>query len=478
MADTQDLYLEELASEDQARYRWQGGWEQGRVLPLEFHVKGRREPLRETCLVTRHGPDIAPALDMEGPPLVLHSTVLELPTPLASALQLLKARSWEEFRRLLEGWTHPCLNFIYADVRGNIGYQLAGRIPHRGEGQGLAPLSGWSGQHQWRGYIPFEELPSLFNPPSHYVASANDRMVGDDYPYALGLDWADDFRVRRIRRVLEGKRRHSLADFQGLQMDQYSLVAEQLTPWLLKVARQEQDLPEAARLLEGWDSRLSSETAAAALFQVFVSHLQHALFQPQLGPLTEHYLGKGVHPILPANSYAWRSASKLLAIVQEGGPPWLKGPAFEQQARRSLREAWVWLEQHLGPDPSTWRWGDLHQLSLRHIFGSVRALAPLFNIGPFPLGGDTNTVNAASFATWSGYEVTGFTPSLRYVVDLGDPARSVSVIPGGQGGHPLSRHYADQMSLWLQGRYHPMLLNREALGQHIEARLLLKPAKA
>ncbi len=481
MVDTADIYVERVDSENSRRYQYDGRWEEGEVVREEIRVRGRAEPVVEEVLVTRHGPDIGPALAGETRCLTLRSIALDGVGLLGPSYRLAQARDWESFRDALRGWETLAMNFGYADVDGNIGYQFAGRVPVRGRGLGRLPAPGWDPAYEWTGTIPFDELPNAYNPSSHFVASANARVVGDEYPHHLGNDWSDGYRHQRIVHVLSEKDALLPEDMARLQVDDLSLPALELMPFVRRLEPQT-DLGRTAReLLLAWDCRLSVGSAAGAVFEAFLLHLYRRVFGVRLGNAMDTYLGKGVHVVAPVNGYVYRAASNLIAAVRGARPNWFpeengRRPTWESIGAEALDQAAAFLSERLGQDASRWRWGDLHRIRFSHPLGRLKPLNRLFSRGPYAVPGDPNTVFQNSYHPLEPFEVTLSTASYRQVIDLGDLNNSRSIIYGGQCGHPLSGHYDDLIDGWLRGELHPMPWDREQVESVTEATLRLEPA--
>jgi len=474
MADQDDLYLEEVDPQNPARYRFGEGWEEGQLVREEIRVRGRQEPVVEEVLVTRHGPIITPCIAGEERPLALRSVCLEDVPFGQGMLALMRAQSWEEFREALARWPAPALNFVYADVYGNIGYQMAGLIPKRGKGHGVVPAPGWTGEHEWQGFVPFHELPSAFNPPTHWIASANNQVAADDYPHFLAANYADSPRIERIVQMLTEKDKLSVADFQRMQNDLLSLPGQELARRILALRPSDPWCRRAQSFLKAWDGTLAPDSVAAAIVEACFVHLVRKALEEKIGAWADFFLGKPVHPLREGPMFFMGAASWLLRKMEER-PQWFAGRSWEQALEEALGEAIGELRRRLGEDMSRWQWGRLHRQALRHPLGQVRALSPVFDRGPFPVGGDINTVAQSAFVPYRGYEATSFAVSWRMIVDLSDFNRSLGVHPGGQWGQPGSRHYADLALLWLRGDYHPLLWDRREVERHLESRLVLDP---
>ncbi len=482
MVDTADLYVERVDEAHPQRYEYDGRWEEGELLREEIKVRGRATPVVEEVLITRHGPDIGPALAGEARHLTLRSIALEGRGLVGPGHHLSQAGDWESFRAALREWETLAMNFVYADVDGNIGYQLGGRVPIRGRGRGLLPAPGWDPAYEWVGTIPFDDLPNAYNPPAHFVASANAKIVGDDYPHYLSSDWADGYRHQRIADVLSEGEALTPEDMVRLQVDDLSLPAIELMPFIRRLEPRSERCRMARDLLLAWDGRLSEESAAAALFQVFHLALYQKVFGARLGDeALETYLGKGAHVMIPANGYVYRAASNLVAAVREGRDDWFpaengRRSTWESVGADVLDETAALLAERLGDDSRRWRWGDLHRISFSHPLGRVKPLDRLFSRGPYPVRGDANTVFQNSYHPLEPFDVTLPTASYRQVIDFADFNNSRSTIYGGQCGHPLSRHYDDLTPGWLVGASHSMPWDRQQVERVTEAALNLEPA--
>lgn len=485
--DVQDLYVEKLNPKNRHQYEYRGEWHDAEVVREEIHVKGSAEPAIEEVVITRHGPIInglVPQEDDQGlPPLALRWTALEPGTLFHAVLLLQRASNWEEFTAALRYWDVPAQNFVYADAEGNIGYYLPGRIPVRARGMGLVPVPGWTGEYEWTSWIPFEELPHAFNPPQHYVATANNRIVGDDYPHFITVDWMNGYRARRICDLLESREKLSAEDFAAIHMDLYSIPGREFSRYLAALEPEDEHARRAVEFIRAWDFNLTADSVAGTIFEAVQLQLLRLAFADELGPeLVEHYLGSGVHPMLSAtNAYMGRSAVVLLRLLENETSPWFADAKNGQPRTRDeflllgLEKAIAELRPILGEDMSRWQWGRLHKATFAHPLGQVKPLNLLFNRGPFPIGGDTDTVHQSAFIPREPYAVQSWCVSYRQIVDLSDWERSLAIHTNGQSGQPGSRHYADMIPMWRNGEYHPMLWGRAQVEAEAEDSMVLKP---
>ncbi|HEY1352451.1 MAG TPA: penicillin acylase family protein [Ktedonobacteraceae bacterium] len=493
ISDVEDLYIEKFNPENPHQYEFMGQWEEAKIVHEEIGVKGRREPVSEEVRVTRHGPILT---GIEGNidghdggqpsqlPLALRWTGLEHTDIITALSQMTLATTIDEFRQALRFWDVPAQNFVFADTHGDIGYLMAGAIPMRAQGQALLPSPGWTGTYEWTGLIPFEELPQLTNPPQHFIVTANNRVVDDSYPYYITHEWLNGYRAGRIRDLLTGRGKLSLSDMAAIQADQYSLPARQIVPHILSIAARTQLAIHARDILQTWNCHLAPESAGAAIYVTFLHKLEHIVFAAALGDddaLLKRYLGVGTTLLALMNGYASRSKPLLIRLLNERDDGWFargalpNGPRTWTTALLSAFEAALdELQAKLGNDPARWQYGKIHRLTFGHALGMVRPLDRLFNRGPYPAGGDIDTVNMG--AVLAGQPETVVTaPSFRQIVNLADLAASLSMHAPGQSGHPGSKHYDDFIKPWRSVDYHPMLFDHEMIDEQAVGKLVLTP---
>jgi penicillin amidase len=481
-SDVQDLYMEHLRRTDDGRvqYEFRGEWLDAQVIREEIRVKDAA-PEYEEVIITRHGPilnSLAPDLTGEQP-LALRWTALEADNLLACIPHMNRAGSCLEFRAALRDWSVPAQNTVYADLDGNIGYSLPGKLPLRAKGDGRVPVPGWTGEYEWQGYVPFEELPHLYNPSQGYVATANNRVAGDDYPYWIGSDYTSGNRAERIVELIEAKSQLSVDDIRRMHMDQVSPAARRIVA-LLKTLQS--DDPELAAVLEQmrtWDGHLAVDSPQAAIYEVFVQRMIQRLLSRKLGDLAIRYAGKGCTPVLREGCLMGdRSREWLIHVLGDPASPWFDlgdGLARDDHLRLALRETVDFLKAQCGPKMEDWAWGKLHHITFNHTLGSVKPLDRFFNRGPFSLGGDGDTIWATSATQYDLSDKSIVGPPFRFIADLSDWNKSLGMLVPGQSGHPASPSYASTIPGWLKGEYHPMLFDREAVVSAARTRLELEP---
>ncbi|HEX9443602.1 MAG TPA: penicillin acylase family protein, partial [Candidatus Binatia bacterium] len=348
-------------------------------------------------------------------------------------------------------------NYLYADSGGNIGYSLAGAVPLRAGRPSLLPLDGAESKAEWQGSIPFDELPHLYNPPEGVIATANNDVAGGGYEYYLSDLFDPPYRIRRIRELLAGKKTLAVADMERMQQDTVSVhareIVEALGADLARIAASGGASAKAAESLLAWDGGSPAESREAAVFQFFYHRLTENLLQPTLGEnLFSTYIEIFNQSVYP-----------LEQILKDPASPWFAAAPRPALVEKSLEQACGELARRLGPDMEQWQWGKVHTLGLGHPLDAVWMLRRLISIEPFPTGGDGVTINMGFFRRSHPYEHT-VGPSLRMILDLAVPGRSLFVLVPGQSGHFLSPHYRDQTDLWRGGGYIEMAGDEKTAG--------------
>ncbi|WP_192826383.1 penicillin acylase family protein [Nocardiopsis chromatogenes] len=501
--DVADLYLERI--EDGAAVV------DGEREPLETREETVRvaggEPVGFTVRSTRHGPVLsdaeaaldlrgiggAPPVDADGEPVdeaqdgpgpgadgdgyavSLSWTALTPGTTADAVFSMSTASDFGEFRDAARSFEVPAQNLIYADTSGTIGYQAPGAIPVRGEGDGRWPAPGWDSSYDWEGFIDFDDLPSVRDPESGFIVTANQAAAGSDYPHFLTEDWDYGYRAARINELLEEEidsgTELTPEDMVRLQMDTANLGAREVVPHLvdlhLESAPQEGADPAVAQaLLADWDMDQDADSAGAAFYNAVWNRLLDLTFDE----LPEEYPMDG-------SSRGWLVMSRLL---DDPDSPWWEGEEVSGRdavIAEAMRQAAAELSERFGPDPSEWRWGAMHTLTPTHPSLGTSGIGPvewLFNGPPVETSGGSSTVNATGWDRTEGYEVT-WVPSMRMAVDMADLDTARWIDLTGPSGHAFHPDRGSQTEDWAAGGTVPMPFTREAVEKAAENTLVLTP---
>jgi penicillin amidase len=463
-ADDQDLFMERIDNDASPPRVFEedaapggGGSSQGGqwVETLE----------REETVLVRDGPPVTrrvlrtsrglllPADEASGrPAMSLRTAFLEGPGALGVFWKISRARGAEELLAALRGFSGPALNFSYADDSGAIGFKTAGLVPRRRSGDGRLPVPGWSGDYGWDGWIDFEELPGSHDPESGFAVTANNELFDPDATARYSGEWAPPFRAGRIAERLAEERSWSVETLQALQTDVLSRRSRAMVDALERLLPHEpQDSPDAARalrVLRGWDgtmalqgpARLAAELTRELVERITGDEARAAGAVRLVGP-------SGVLRLIELNDGSL-SADWFDDVSTE-----VRETAGEV-VTSALAGAYRRVVDACGEDPARWDWGEVHSVRFEHPLGRASGLTRWLDLGPVPLPGDGETVNASIYSLSDPFRVRHI-PSARLLFDLGDPDRTLAILPTGQSGHPLSRHYGDQLAMWAAGEYRP-----------------------
>ena len=516
--DVQDLYIERINPENPDQYEVNGEWQDMEIRYETIRIHKQEQPYVLRVRHTRHGPILTdlpswekfstffvlPEADGQFPDnmgftaLALRWTALEPGQLHRSVFMIDKARNWEEFREALRYWDVPAQNIVYADVEGNIGYQVPGLYPIRAKGNGLAPVPGWTDEYEWQGYIPYEQLPFVFNPEKGYIVTANNPVTTPNFPLPEGSEFAYGYRARRIAEMIEGFERGITAEQIALiHGDTFDLSAAETIPYLegLDLRSEAEDPPEGESEREGkkrqkrteeelealeearsrllaWDNCLEEESGEAVLYGYFSIKLAEEAFKDQYP--------EGNWPF----DLGGRAQNALYYLLKDPHNPWWddlrtqdKRETRDEILVRAFRKGYRAAVEELGDKIEAWEWGEVHTAVFRNqTFGQsgIGPIERIFNRGPVAVRGGNTQVSVAEWRFEEPFEIYHIA-SQRAIYDLGDLSATVLIHPTGQSGHPAHRHYDDFIEPWRKIEYHPSLWERAAVEKASPRPLVLKP---
>ncbi len=458
--DVQDLYIEKINPTNPNQYEVNGQWQTMEIAEEPILVSGKAEPIQWAARWTRHGPLISDVNDTTTPMSMRWTALAEDDTTIDAFIGINSAGNWEEFRNAMRRFVVPSQNFVYADTAGNIGYFGPGRIPIRKNGNGYLPVPGWNDDYEWTGWIPFDELPQTYNPPQAFVATANNKVVTDDYPYFISSDWSEPYRAQRITELIEtmskGSERISLDDVAAIHGDQSSSEVQRTLPLLLKIAAKDERQQSALDLLTQWDRRSSLDSVAASIYEAWIIQLTKAMFEDDLRGDLYKEMASRANPVFvlniledPKTNGFW--CDNVLTATPE---------SCEETLQSALDLALDDLTERLGKDMTQWQWQKLHITQYPHRpFSEVSALKWLFH-RTIPNGGNRYTVNVAPIRLTEPY-LQYHVPSYRQIVDMSNLNNSRFILTTGQSGNLLSPHYDDFIERHRDVAYLPMHFGRE-----------------
>ena len=493
--DVMDLFIEKVNPDNPNQYEADGKWVDFESHKETIHVTGGAS-VDITVRSTRHGPVISEVfgpLKNQGDPkdkefvpfkeragvnlpehyvIALSWTALQTGDPFEAIFGFNKAQNWDEFRKAASLFHSPGHNLTYADIDGNIGYQTSGDVPIRKKGDGTVPVPGWTGEYDWTGYIPFDQLPYTFNPAEGYIVSANEKIPPSDYPNFLSYDWDYGFRAQRILDMIQNAPgKIDTAYIQKMQGDDYDSSTAPYVPLLLQMSSQftKSNETTALDLLKNWDYQAKMDSPAAAVYETFWKALLKNTFDDEL---PKRYW--------PEGGNRW---FEVMRNLKADGPWWddksttNKIETRDDILKKSFSEGIAELEKTLSNDPAKWSWGGLHQSNFRNATlgeSGVPPIEALFNRGPFPTSGGSSIVNATAWSAVDGYEVNDL-PSMRMIADMSNLNNSLTIHSTGQSGHAYNKHYIDMADLWRNIQYYPMWWNQDSVVKDSEGHLVLTP---
>jgi len=506
-ADVEDLYRERL-SPDGSSAEFRGVQEPLQVVKETIAVRGAA-PVAVDVRITRHGPLVSDAINANAEaakgddrpslrePLAFRWTALdEEDGTIQAFLRLNEARNWTDFTAALRDFVVPAQNFVYADVAGHIGYYAPGRIPiraHRdgagGEGStadgsdlvstavGSRPADGWTGDAEWIGWIPFDELPHAFDPPSHFIVTANNRPAPASYPFVIALEYPNPYRAERIRALLRGRTGLTVEDFRAIQGDTFSGHAQELLPLLL--AHVHPTTPgdrTAVDVLKHWNLDARPDSAAAAIFDAWFLRLAPTIVGDDLGASALQayrgrfsYVTRFIESLLPQTGEPSAAAA---AWCDDSATP--ERETCDDEVTRALGEGVASLAGQLSPDEAKWRWDAVHHAVFPHQgLDSVPVLHRLLSRAT-PAGGDWSTVNVGPVDVDHPYDQISI-PGYRQIIDLSPANDSLFIDAVGQSGHFLSPRYDDALAEWRQVEYRKMRMRRADIEEGAVGHLHLTP---
>lgn len=443
-ADIEDLYIEKLDANDPNRYM---------VADASLPFRTRQEtikvrdgaPVTLTVRATRHGPVVSdmlpPGTIDSGYALALQTTFLDDDDKSAEALwDIDRATDWTSFRDGLKNLVGPPQNIVYADTGGTIGFIAAGRIPIRKGGEGWLPAPGWSGDYDWEGFIPFDQLPQGTNPPSGHFVSANNKIVPDSYPYFIGRDWDLPDRAARIEALLTATPKQSPEASAAIQADTLSLEASRLVPLMTKIVPSSDLAREAVERLKSWDFHMDADKVEPLLFTAWLRTFARSILFARLGDEAADY---------------WDLKPQVMFNVLTQRPDWCADPkkpseTCETRLSEALDAALNELRRSYGDEMAQWQWGRAHIAYFPNaVFERVPLLRDWLRVTiPTPGGYDTVNRGPSTIPDDTTPYEQRFGAGLRIITDMGTPQDSQMMIAPGQSGNPLSPHYADLLARW------------------------------
>jgi penicillin G amidase len=486
--DVQDLYIERVNPADREQYQTPDGWASFKTRTETIKVKGKPDVVLQVR-ESRHGPVLSGALPIVGRAgldarkyVVSFAWTALRPDDLTlqAGMKFNRARNWQEFIDAAKDFSAPQQNIVYADVDGNIGFVAPGRVPLRkpdNDLKGLAPAPGWDARYDWTGFIPFDQLPQQYNPASQRVVTANQKIVGPDYPHFLTSEWTLPYRANRINQLLDAQPKHSMQSFAAIQSDTVSLAAQELLPLVLRTVPKSGRAKAALDMLRGWNGAMAENRPEPLIFNAWMREASRAIFADELGDalMKDYWEQRNVHQPM-VNVLGNKDGQGRWCADASKGTTGAAQTCAELLAK-SLDVSLARLEQRHGSDMAAWRWGDAHiALSAHRPFDKVPLLSRFFDIR-VRSPGDAFTINVGRYNLHDDTDpfVSHHAASLRALYDLSDPEHSRFIQSTGQSGNVFSPLYRNFSRRWEEVAYIPMKTRRADVEKNELGTLTLTP---
>ncbi len=475
MLDGADFYIETVNPDNKNQYKYNGKWKDMEVRKELIKIKGEEVPAEREIRFTHRGPVISSFKNIPDKVVSMHWIGNMESNELRSVFLLNRAKNWDEFRDACSSFKSVSQNIAYADIDGNIGLQCCAGIPER-KAPGYRLFPGDTSLYDWNKFVPFDSLPFTYNPDCGYVFSANNRTIGDDFPYYIS-EWFDlPNRADRIKQMLTEKEKLSVEDFKKMQNDQHSVLVDNMKPQVIKITEEATDLSaeqkKALQILKDWDNTYSEDATAPLIFEVFYLTLSKNIIEDELGE--ELYKEFQKQDLL--TNYLINN------IVKKGNSVWCddvntkKTETYKDMVQKTFKEFTVEFKEKYGKNITETRWGEIHKLNLQHPLGKVKILDIAFNLNRLPsVGGSYHTVSPYSYDFDNPF-YANHGASQKHIYNTADFDKSLSIIPTGVSGIPASKHYLDQTEMYIKGEYHPDYIGLNKIKEEAVYKAVFLPA--
>mgnify|MGYP003387371028 FL=1 len=484
MVDDVDFFVETMNPENPNEYKSGNKWLPVELIEETIPLKNGRDTTI-TIRITHHGPiisDVHGLLKEKNVAMSMAWTGHWNTTEMDAWIKLNTMENWEDFSRGVRDFGVPGQNIVYADINGNIGWRPAVYIPVRKDGHTMVPRQGNDPDYDWKGKVPFEEMPYLYNPKKGYISTANNKTIEDEFPYYISGFWADPSRIEQINFRLDAMENMTIEDMKSIQLDQTSPFSKEILPflWLSETGDETGNLMRAYELLKRWDGVEGVDSEAALVFHATMRNLVLNLYGDEMALLGKNYLEA-------YTGLKYLVHRKLREVLATGQSSWIDNittpnhiETLNEIIAKSVADAVTELEEKYGVNITNWKWGDAHSLTHPHMLSKVKILDKLFNlnVGPYRSGGSDKTPNAGGYSFNKPYHQTAGA-SMRRIVDFSKMNETQFILPTGQSGIPSSPHYRDQAEMYHSGKYRTTWFNEDFIrsekNAHLFRHLILTP---
>ena len=488
MSDDLDFYHEKINPEDENQYFFNGKYIDMNIRYEKIKIRGDKEKLIQ-IRETHRGPIISDihTLTKKSNNVFSFSWVgNEYWNEIESFINLNKMTNWNDFSDAVSGMSSPAQNIIYADVDGNIGWRAVGKIPIRDGGNFLLPLPGETSKYDWKGYIPFDEMPYEFNPDRGYIITANNKTISNDYNHYVSSLWHNSSRYDRIFELINDRNNLNQNDMKIIQNDLISPFARKLSKKIILPFKNynysDDNIKYSIELLKNWDGNFKTDSKEPLIFSVILMKILKNIYLDEMKVIGENIYSSWIGPVGGRGNWAI-SLRNLEGLMFGEYSSWVDDietlnyvENLEDIIIKSVKEGVLQLENELGYSPVNWWWGRLHKLTFRHSIGNeIKILDRIFNfnIGPFESGGSSTTINNGEYSFSEPFLQTAGA-SFRRIVDFSNLDSTAFILTTGQSGNSRSIHYDDQTPLYLNGNYRNISFNKNSIKNYLKRKILFQ----
>ena len=474
MSDYQDLYIEKFNPNDTSQYEYEGKWLNAQIIPDAIKVRDSHDRSIE-LVSTIHGPIISGS-PADGKAIAIKYTALEPDNKNTQSIRsMLSVENVNQMDASMKDWVDPCNNFIFADVQGSIRYLNRGKIPIRPEQNVWLPVPGWTGDGEWDGYVKHENLPRIVNPEAGFIVTANQKIVDENYPHLLSLDYAPGYRAQVIHDLVKDLQNAELKDMIEIHAACRSIPAGVYCRLLKNVDSLSEEIDEIKNLLINWDGSMNKDFIEPTIYSAMRIILNKKLIDHNLGDIAENAInaagsGTGIPGLMR------QLEALFVSHAEENNTELLPdGLQWSSLIKDSLIDGIRWLTDWIGEDMQLWKWGNVHKTDPAHTLSETFPdISDFINPPSISLSGDGDTPHAGFFGPSKPFNIMS-TSVARYVFDLSNWEQCHWIVPFGASGHPGSKHYYDQMEMWSQSKLIPMFYDWQVIRDNSMSFQVLKP---
>ena len=484
--DCADLFIERINKESKT-YEYKGQQLPCTVIRDEIKIKDKKKSSHTVeILITRNGVVISDILSTEELVVSVRDTALQTSPAIDGFFKLNIGTNWNDFVSAVKNISIPQLNVSYADQEGNIGYWCTGTVPLRSNGKSFyVPVPGWTGEFDWTGFVPFEEMPHALNPEQGFIVTANNKVIPDTFPQFLGNVWMNGYRssviTKFISEAIQAGTKISPAMISKIMYNTYCIPAHELLKHISEVQTTDSDIIKVQMVLTTWDRTMSKTSVGATLYEVIRYHLVKNILVPTLGnSAVESFMGLGFDPVLlPSHEFYGHDTTVLLRLLDNSDSNWIRNAGGKEKLLvTSIKQAVAWLTKELGPIRDEWHWGRIHKALFPHAFDIKKPLNYIFNPKAIPMDGNTDTPKQSAMLPNNPYHNRAWSVSIRHLFDFSCyPEYFREIISPGQSGILGHKHYDDFITDWEKGTYRIVYLQPEKFKLLAEGKMSFRAKK-